>query len=97
MGGAGAYLALGTLGMPLALAVTLQLLAPRGSREALWTRLGESGQGSLVVLLCRPAPGQRRAGRLDGRSAGELPFAIGLRWSDCRLPGRPDCAGRPSD
>ena len=31
---------------------SLQLLAPRGSREGLRTRLGESGQGSLVVLLC---------------------------------------------
>src|SRR6185437_16078421 len=51
LGGPGAYLALGTLGLPLALALTLQLLAPRGSRSALLTRLRESGQGSLVVLL----------------------------------------------
>ena len=52
LGGPGAYLALGSLGLPLALAVTLQLMAPRGSREGLRTRLGNSGQGSLVLLLC---------------------------------------------
>jgi hypothetical protein len=51
MGGPGAYLALGSIGLPLALALTLQLLAPRGSRESLGARLGQSGQGSLVVLL----------------------------------------------
>ena len=51
MGGPGAYLALGSLGLPLALALTLQLLAPRGSRESLGRGLGQSGQGSLVVLL----------------------------------------------
>lgn len=51
MGGAGAYLALGSVGLPLALALTLQLLAPRGSRESVGTRLGQSGQGSLVALL----------------------------------------------
>ena len=51
MGGPGAYLALGSLGLPLALAIALQLMAPRGSREGLWSRLMASGQGSLVVLL----------------------------------------------
>ncbi len=51
LGGPGAYLALGSLGLPLALAVTLQLMAPRGSRQGLWSRLGESGQGSLLVFL----------------------------------------------
>ncbi len=51
MGGPGAYLALASIGLPLALALTLQLLAPRGSREPLRTRLAEAGQGSLVVLL----------------------------------------------
>ncbi len=52
MGGPGAYLALGSIGLPLALGLTLQLLAPRGSREPLGVRLAHSGQGSLVSLLC---------------------------------------------
>jgi len=51
MGGPGAYLALGSVGLPLALALTLQILAPRGSRESLAARLGQSGQGSLVTLV----------------------------------------------
>jgi hypothetical protein len=78
MGGAGAYLALGSLGMPLALAVILQLVAPRGSREGLRTRLADSGQGSLVVLLC----GLLLASAvLVGLLAGPLasvPFALGV-------------------
>lgn len=51
MGGPGAYLALGSVGLPLALGLTLQLLAPRGSRESLGVRLRQSGQGSLVALV----------------------------------------------
>jgi hypothetical protein len=51
MGGSGAYLALGALGLPLALTITLQLMAPRGSRLGTWERLRETGQGSLLVLL----------------------------------------------
>lgn len=51
MGGPGAYLALGSIGLPLALALALQLMAPRGSRESLSGRLRESGQGSLVLLI----------------------------------------------
>ncbi len=51
MGGPGAYLALGSIGLPLALAMILHLMSPRGSREPLLTRLRQSGQGSLVVLL----------------------------------------------
>ena len=51
IGGPEAYLALGALAMPLALGMTLQLLAPRGSREPLRVRLGQSSEGSLVVLL----------------------------------------------
>lgn len=51
MGGPGAYLALGSLAMPLALAIVCQLLAPRGSREPLSVRLGESGRASLVGLV----------------------------------------------
>ena len=51
MGGPGAHLALGAIGLPLALGLTLQLMAPRGSRDGLWTRLAESGQASLLILL----------------------------------------------
>lgn len=51
MGGPGAFVALGTLAMPLALAIVLHLVAPRGSREGLADRLGHAGQGSLVLLL----------------------------------------------
>jgi hypothetical protein len=78
MGGPGSYLALGALGMPLALAVILQLLAPRGSREGLRARLSESGQGSLALLLCGLL---FAASVLVGLLAGplaSLPFAIGL-------------------
>ena len=51
MGSAGALLALGSLAMPLALAMVLHMLSPRGSRESLANRLGHVGQGSLVILL----------------------------------------------
>lgn len=94
MGGAGAYLALGALGLPLGLAVTLQVLAPRGSREDLATRLRLSGRGSLALLLILTVV----AGSvLVGAFAGPLlaiPFGLalaavglpsawpsGLRWS----------------
>jgi hypothetical protein len=78
MGGAGAYLALGALGMPLALAVTLQLLAPRGSREALGTRLAEAGQGSLVVLLIGLLVSSAVLVGLMAGPLASLPFALGL-------------------
>jgi hypothetical protein len=51
MGGSGALLALGALALPLTLAIILHLLAPRGSRESLPSRLGQSGHGSLAILL----------------------------------------------
>lgn len=50
-GGVGGFLALGALALPLALAVVLRLLAPRGGRESLVDRLTRSGHGSLIVLL----------------------------------------------
>ena len=50
-GGADAFLALGSLALPICFALTLQLMAPRGSREPLWSRLSLSGRGSLLVLL----------------------------------------------
>jgi hypothetical protein len=51
MGSPGAFLALGALALPLAMAIVLHLVSPRGSRESLSDRLGQSGQGSLVLLL----------------------------------------------
>jgi hypothetical protein len=51
MGGPGAFLALGSLALPLVFAIILHLVSPRGSRESLSERLGQSGQGSLVLLL----------------------------------------------
>ena len=51
MGGSGAFLASGTLALPLASAVVLHLVSPRGSRESLPDRLGPSSLGSLVILV----------------------------------------------
>jgi hypothetical protein len=51
MGGPGAMLAMGSMALPLGLALVLHVLSPRGSRENLGDRLGASGQGSLAVLL----------------------------------------------
>ncbi len=50
MGGPGALLALGSLALPVALAVLLHMIAPGGSRESLTTRLRQTRRGSLVVL-----------------------------------------------
>jgi hypothetical protein len=50
-GGSGAFLVFGSLALPLALAIVLHLVSPRGSRERLSDRLGQSSQGSLVLLL----------------------------------------------
>jgi hypothetical protein len=51
MGGAGAFLALGSLALPLALAIVLHVVSPRGSRESLSYRLKHTGQGGLAILL----------------------------------------------
>lgn len=78
MGGAGAYLALGSIALPLALALTLQFMAPRGSREPLSARLRESGRGSLVLLLALMLVA---SAALVGLLAGpwfSLPFGIAL-------------------
>ena len=78
MGGPGALLALGAIGLPLALALTLQLMAPRGSRDGLWARLAESGQGSLLVLLyVSTIAGAFLVGLLAG-SILAIPFATGI-------------------
>ena len=78
MGGPGAYLALGSLGLPLALGLALQLLAPRGSREPLSVRLGQSGRGGLVFLLgLMLTTGAVMVGLLAGPELS-VPFAVGL-------------------
>lgn len=98
MGGPDAYLALGSLGLPLGLALLLQLVAPRGSREGLWTRLGHSSHGGLAVLLTLLTIA---SAFIVGLLAGpwlSLPFAFallavgmpsawptGLRWSAIAL------------
>jgi hypothetical protein len=51
MGGAGGFLALGTMAIPLTMAIILHLVSPRGSRESLAHRLAPTGQGSLLLLL----------------------------------------------
>ena len=78
MGGPGAYLALGALALPLTLALMLQTMAPRGSREDLATRLRLSGQGGLVALLgTLVGLGSLLVGFLAGPALA-APFAIGL-------------------
>ncbi len=51
MGGPGAFLALGSLALPLAFGLMLHTMAPRGLREGLIARLRNSGQGSLTLLM----------------------------------------------
>ncbi|WP_406700366.1 O-antigen ligase family protein [Singulisphaera sp. Ch08] len=78
MGGPDAYLALASFGLPLALAMLLQLIAPRGSRELLTVRLAESGQSGLVVLLSiLLVTSALMVGMLTGPLLS-LPFAISL-------------------
>ena len=78
MGGSGAFLALGAIAMPLALAVVLHLVSPRGSRESLTDRLGQSSLGSLVVLvLILMFPGAILIGLVAG-SFYCSPFVVGF-------------------
>jgi hypothetical protein len=51
MASTGAFLAFGSLALPLGLAIILHMLSARGSRESLSSRLSHHGQGSLIVLL----------------------------------------------
>ena len=85
MGGPGALLALGSLALPLALGLLLQMLSPRGTRDGLTARLRDSGHGSLALLML----GLILAGAvLVGVLAGParcVPFAFGLLLAG--LPG----------
>jgi hypothetical protein len=74
----GAFLAMGAIALPLALAIVLHLIAPRGSREPLVSRLGHTGQGGLVLLLLVMLV---LSAFLLGMAAGPwfcLPFLIGV-------------------
>ena len=78
MGGPGAFLAIGALGLPLALSITLQLMASGGSRDGMWTRLSESGQASLLVLLyASTIAGALLIGLFAG-TALAIPFGVGI-------------------
>jgi hypothetical protein len=78
MGGAGAFLALGSLALPLALAIVLHVTAARGSRETLSYRLQHTGQGGLAVLLVvMLLVGTFLVGMMAGPWFS-LPFVLGL-------------------
>jgi hypothetical protein len=78
MGGPGGFLALGSLALPLALAIGLHLISPRGSRESFTDRLAHSGKAGLVWLL---AVSLVIASFLVGLMAGpwySAPFVLGV-------------------
>jgi hypothetical protein len=92
MGGAGALLAIGSMAIPLGLAILLHVLSPRGSREGLVDRLGASGQGGLAVLVVLLLAG---GSFLAGIMAGPWfcwPFAAGIVLAG--LPGVAAPGGR---
>lgn len=74
----GAFLAFGSLALPLGLAIILHMLSARGSRETLSTRLSYKGQGSLIVLLLTLLVS---SAFLVGMASGPkfcLPFLVGV-------------------
>ena len=74
----GAFLAFGSLALPLGLAIILHMLSARGSRETLSTRLSHKGQGSLIVLLLTLLVS---SAFLVGMASGPkfcLPFLVGV-------------------
>ena len=78
MGGPGAYCALAALGLPLALGLILQCLAPRGSREPLRLRLAQSGRsGRVVTAVAMLLLTSGLVGRFVG-PIGSVPIAVGL-------------------
>jgi hypothetical protein len=88
MGGAGAFLAMASLALPLALAIVLHVISPRGSRESLAYRLQHTGHGGLTVLLLVMLVVSTF---LVGLMAGPwfcLPFALGMA-----VVGLPRAAG----
>jgi hypothetical protein len=78
MGGPGGLLAMGSMALPLGLAILLHVLAPRGSRESLGERLRHSGLGGLAILMTTLlAAGAFLAGMMAG-PAFCLPFAAAV-------------------
>jgi hypothetical protein len=78
VGGSGAFLALGSLALPLSLAILLHLVSPRGSRENFSSRISHTGHGGLVLLLTIMLVA---CSFLVGLMAGpwfSLPFGVGL-------------------
>jgi hypothetical protein len=74
----GAFLAFGSLALPLGLAIILHMLSARGSRETLSSRLSHHGQGSLIVLLLILLVS---SAFLVGMAAGPIfcvPFLVGV-------------------
>ncbi len=81
MGGAGAYLALASLALPLGLGLALRELSPRGSREPLTVRLrDEGGMAKVAILLLVVLLGSGLCGVLGGLILA-LPIAVGLSLS----------------
>jgi hypothetical protein len=84
-GGPGAFVALAALALPLSLGMTLQLMAPRGSRESLALRLRHTRRGGAVVfLLVMTLLAAGLAGFLGGPVLA-APLALGLAVAG--LPG----------
>jgi len=78
LGGPGAFLAFGSMAIPLALGIVLHLFSPRGSRESLSSRLSQTGHGSLLALIVILLS---LSSALVGLMAGTwfcLPFALGI-------------------
>jgi len=85
MGGPGAFLALASLALPLAMGLMLQMMSPRGLRQGLVARLRDSGQGSLVLLMLGLIlTGSVLVGVIGGRVAA---MALGLGLILVGLPG----------
>ncbi len=78
MGGPVAMLAMGSMALPLAMAIVLHLLAPRGSREGLGERLRHSGLGGLAVLLVTLLAAGAFLGGLIAGPWLCLPFALAV-------------------
>jgi hypothetical protein len=78
LGGPGGYLALAALALPLAMALVLHVIAPRGSRLALRERLRHSEHGGLAaVLLILTTASAFLAGRIATPWAWG-PIALGI-------------------
>lgn len=83
-GGPGAYLALASLALPLALGMVLQFLAPRGAQGQIWASVRDTGHGGTAAVVFGLLV---VSALVVGWQAGRVlcvPFAIGLLL--CGLP-----------